>query len=487
MINPLDFEELVERKIDFITTDTIFRIWGNADLYKKYTGFQELSTRNSLFIAFKYYASHEDIERVKQLTLNEGAAKFAKRFCMFGEKFGSEALEYSNLIRKQNWTEKNTTDLFNVLKTFDEKALKIIAFTWPTHPIALAIEYELRRIVEEKLKDKTQIDNEIIVLTFPTKENTPVIENRELMKIALEIQTSKEQGKTYADLSKEIKEKLGRHLEKFGFLGARGAGLKRWSLEDVFERASEIAKDPKLKEKLEKNKLEASENSKETEKIESELNFTKEERELVDVAKELVYFRTYRTEVMYHIYSDIENLLQEIGKRFRYNLEEMQYLSTGEVLELEHKKPSRSLIAERQKGFSIVYSNGKFSELLGTDRENLEKLFEEKITASELRGTVACKGKIIGKAKIVLTAAELSKVEMGDILVTNMTTPDFVPAMQRAAAFVTNEGGITCHAAIVSRELKKPCIIGTKVATKAFKDGDLVEVDAVNGIVKKLS
>lgn len=68
-----------------------------------------------------------------------------------------------------------------------------------------------------------------------------------------------------------------------------------------------------------------------------------------------------------------------------------------------------------------------------------------------------------------------------------MTFPNFIPAMEKASAFVTDEGGILCHAAIVSREMRKPCIIGTKIATKIFKDGDLVEVDANKGTVKKLS
>jgi len=65
-----------------------------------------------------------------------------------------------------------------------------------------------------------------------------------------------------------------------------------------------------------------------------------------------------------------------------------------------------------------------------------------------------------------------------------MTRPDMAPILKKAAAFVTNEGGITCHAAIVSRELNKPCIIGTKIATKVLKDGDTVEVNANNGVVK---
>ena len=65
-----------------------------------------------------------------------------------------------------------------------------------------------------------------------------------------------------------------------------------------------------------------------------------------------------------------------------------------------------------------------------------------------------------------------------------MTTPDYIPAMKKAAAFVTDEGGITCHAAIIAREMKKPCIVGTKIATQILHDGDLVEVDADKGVVR---
>ncbi len=67
-----------------------------------------------------------------------------------------------------------------------------------------------------------------------------------------------------------------------------------------------------------------------------------------------------------------------------------------------------------------------------------------------------------------------------------MTHPDDGPLISKAAAVVTDEGGVLCHAAIVARELKKPCIIGTKIATKVLKDGDTVEVDAEKGIVRKI-
>ena len=78
-------------------------------------------------------------------------------------------------------------------------------------------------------------------------------------------------------------------------------------------------------------------------------------------------------------------------------------------------------------------------------------------------------------------------MKKGDIFVSHMTNPDLVSGMKIAGAIVTETGGITCHAAIVSLELGKPCVIGTKIATRIFKEGDIIEVDAEQGIVKKIS
>lgn len=107
-------------------------------------------------------------------------------------------------------------------------------------------------------------------------------------------------------------------------------------------------------------------------------------------------------------------------------------------------------------------------------------------TTTEIKGQIGFKGKVRGTVRIVKNVREMEQVKEGDILVSPMTTPDFLPAMKMAGAFVTDEGGIMCHAAIVSREMKKPCIIGTKNATQILKDGDLVEVDAEKGVVIKL-
>lgn len=92
--------------------------------------------------------------------------------------------------------------------------------------------------------------------------------------------------------------------------------------------------------------------------------------------------------------------------------------------------------------------------------------------------------KFPGTAKIILTIDQITKLLDGEILVTTMTGPDFVIGMKRAGAIITDVGGILSHAAIVSRELGKPCIVGTKIATKVIYDGDVVELHCAKGTVK---
>lgn len=110
---------------------------------------------------------------------------------------------------------------------------------------------------------------------------------------------------------------------------------------------------------------------------------------------------------------------------------------------------------------------------------------EEK--TNEIKGQIACRGKAKGRVKVAFLAGHLKKAVSGSILVTPMTTINHTPFLKKFSAIVTDEGGITSHAAIVSRELGVPCVIGTKIATKVFKDGDLVEVDADRGVVRKIS
>ncbi|MFA7244190.1 MAG: phosphoenolpyruvate synthase [Patescibacteria group bacterium] len=102
-----------------------------------------------------------------------------------------------------------------------------------------------------------------------------------------------------------------------------------------------------------------------------------------------------------------------------------------------------------------------------------------------LKGAAASLGTAFGPVKLIHKPDEIDKVVSGDVLVTEQTTPDFVPAMRRAKAIVTDTGGRTCHAAIVSRELGIPCVVGTGTATHVLKTGQMITVDGGKGLVYK--
>lgn len=149
--------------------------------------------------------------------------------------------------------------------------------------------------------------------------------------------------------------------------------------------------------------------------------------------------------------------------------------------------PSRQTLEDRRNGF--LYQQGELipaSMISSYLREHGFELVENVVIGNEtlLYGQCASEGIVRGTVRIVRTSKDMVKVSAGDIVVSPMTTPDLLPAMKLSSAIVTDEGGLTCHAAVVARELGKPCIIGTKIATKVLKDGDMVEVDAEKGIVR---
>ena len=124
-------------------------------------------------------------------------------------------------------------------------------------------------------------------------------------------------------------------------------------------------------------------------------------------------------------------------------------------------------------------------------KKNKEKQEENAAVTTErsvvVKGLPASPGSAAGKAHIILDPAQIAEFKDGEILITTMTAPDWVPAMKKAKAIVTDAGGMTCHASIVSRELGIPCIVGTKSrsveATTTIEDGMEITVDATNGIV----
>lgn len=190
------------------------------------------------------------------------------------------------------------------------------------------------------------------------------------------------------------------------------------------------------------------------------------------------------TEEMPRVFTDF------FAKRFPSLTHLAYYISPEETLILD-KELTPALIEElktraRDGCFmfgSGIYPMSKLAGMLTDSNLAFEKLEGD---GSEISGQTAYKGNVQGLVCIVLAKSDMAKVKKGDVLVTPMTNPDMVPVMKIAGAVVTDEGGMTCHAAIASREMKVPCVVGTKFATQVLKDGDLVEVDADKGIVRKV-
>ncbi len=189
-----------------------------------------------------------------------------------------------------------------------------------------------------------------------------------------------------------------------------------------------------------------------------------------------------------HLFAESDETARQMYARQR-NDDYAQYVLPHEFTEV---LPDSEILLERSHnavlidGETLVVSSLDAFAQSHPEFEFVDLLPRAPLSSDRVTGQIASKGTARGTVRIVRTRAQCSEVQNGDIIVSPMTTPDFLPAMQRAAAYVTDEGGITCHAAIVSRELKKPCVIGTNNATAVFHTGDLVEVDADTGIVRKI-
>ena len=222
----------------------------------------------------------------------------------------------------------------------------------------------------------------------------------------------------------------------------------------------------------------------------SKLNLTAEERALFDVASEVIFFKADRKDIFFKSYYQTRGLLEEISARCGLSLQQTRFMLPSEVEAALIEGKSDAQLFDARREFSVVVSeNNETRVLLGAEAEaELAKVEQQELSqARELKGTCASPGHAKGIAKIVLTPADMAKFKQGNILVAQATNPDIVMAMKKAAAIVTNTGGLTCHAAIVSRELGIPCLVGTGVATDVISDGDLVEVDATKGIVRKVN
>ena len=212
---------------------------------------------------------------------------------------------------------------------------------------------------------------------------------------------------------------------------------------------------------------------------------------LIDVIHKITLWTDDRKRLEFQLFYHYDKILRELGKRYKIPLRNLKFIFTEELHEL--KSSREKLIEESDKRmkneFFTITNNGIVR--IATEKETTEIKAEliDLINLNKISGDIACKGSentYKARARVILSSKDCSKIREGEFLVATMTSPDFIPAMKKAIGFITDEGGVTCHAAIVSREMNKPCIIGTKIASKVLRDGDLIEVDANKGIVKIL-
>ncbi|PIR97396.1 MAG: hypothetical protein COT91_01645 [Candidatus Doudnabacteria bacterium CG10_big_fil_rev_8_21_14_0_10_41_10] len=221
------------------------------------------------------------------------------------------------------------------------------------------------------------------------------------------------------------------------------------------------------------------------------LKLTVAEKKMIELARGAVFFKPYRRELQSRSYFLMESVLREIATRLNLSLKQVRMMLPQEVKKaLLGGRVDTGLLNKRSKAV-VFWKERKEYCLSGKSAERFikEEIKWEKINKSTkiFSGAVAYPGKATGRVKVINYPDEMKKMKGGDILVSDATNPNLMPAIFKAKAIVTNEGGLTCHAAIVSRELKIPCVVGTKFASKVLKDGDLVEVDAERGLVRKIS
>lgn len=180
----------------------------------------------------------------------------------------------------------------------------------------------------------------------------------------------------------------------------------------------------------------------------------------------------------------IDIVLKGIAKSKNLSYELIKYTTPREIINNDLNKT----ILNQRKEISVqMVKDNKYLVFQDKEAKEVDSLIislEEKVSSKEVKGSPAYKGKVKGIARVILYRKDLDKIKEGEILVTPMTEAFYTPYLKKVKGIVTNEGGITCHAAIISREMKIPCIIGTRNATKILKTGDRVELDAKKGIVK---
>ena len=437
----------------------------------------------------------------------------------WGRKYIAELKQAENLLYVASYK----LDKLNLKKFSDRELLKVYEDYYQIygnlhiyHWVQTALDFDdniFSKYLMGYLKDKVRgtkysLGDVFSVLTTPTEEATPTKEYRELLLILKDIINRPALKEYFISTEtrmivrglpvkdKKISRRITRHTADFGWLGygTAGPGWDEAYFIDLLSSLARQGSEPdKLLVDLDNNRRQI---ERRQEQLARELKIDANQVQIFQFARDLIFSKGSRKDSMFHSYSVIENLFKEIGRRRYLSLRQVRYLYPHEFKEiLLGRKITAAILNERYK-FSLNFSTGRFEEDLNLSGEkaaeflaSLNIIQEDISNVKILYGDCASPGRVRGEVKIINIPKDMVKMNKGDILVSFATTPDLVSAIKKAAAIITDAGGITCHAAIISRELGVPCIVGTKIATKILHDHDIIDVNATHGkvdIIKKV-
>ncbi len=417
-----------------------------------------------------------------------------------------ELVKHSETIPSQERLAKATNkELWEIIRTHVEKHDELYEWGWLSNATDMFYpEYTnyLKNYLKAKVGSEEKTNETLVTLTSPDTKSEEALQHEEFLKLAAELYEDAETRALFANaaapeeiitkLKPDAKKALEAFAARYAVIGALYVA-EPFPLEHfATELKLVLARgDPELEICAAERELEKRKTLKQA--LFAELDIDEKHRHIFAVYADFMLTKFYRRYAQIRALYAMRRVFKEIARRFGITLKHARFMLTLEYEDLLVGKGfDLTQLAEREK-FCVLYSEKGYDEFFlgGTARE-LAAGAEEKhdFNVSELRGQTASLGKtpgvVRGTVKIIMTPTDMPKMKNGDILVAVSTNPDVVPAMKKAAAIITEQGGVTCHAAIVSRELGIPCVIGTKIATRVLKDGDIVEVDASHGIVKKL-
>ncbi|HAT03911.1 MAG TPA: hypothetical protein DCS29_04025 [Candidatus Magasanikbacteria bacterium] len=313
-----------------------------------------------------------------------------------------------------------------------------------------------------------------------------VVDEKELASV-MEVLTAPTRLSFYQEEEIDLQKSddLVKHQQQYFWLKNSYAGTQVLPVDFFAQRKPSIKSE--IEEEM-KNKM--SELPKQKMALKEKYNLSEEVWEIIEAVSDGVGWQDERKKYIFMVLHYQDVMLKEIEKRFNYTWEELDTAWYYEIEKIIVGENLHNILQKRLEGFGVRF----FHECEELDAKQVEffwQLYDSKSEegALQAKGIVASKGNggvVKGKVRILLDPTKVDSFVDGEILLAPMTSPEYVFVMKKSLAVVTDTGGLTSHAAIVSRELNIPCLVGTKNATKIFKDGDVVEVDANEGVVRKI-